>query len=113
MAISKHDAINMVKNLEVVKAWTEGKKIQYRTTNGNWVNLADAIDFSQSPARYRIRAEHIFKRYVLTWTDIKGETKERIFKGNKIFADRQLDQLLHFKGFRDAKLHTVQQKLEI
>jgi hypothetical protein len=112
MSIDKSDVINVMKNLEVAKAWANGTRIQFKSGPGQWDDVTGSVDFSEHPSRYRIRAEHSFDRWIATWTSVDGKIEERIHK-TKEFGDEFVRKLRTYKGFRDAKLHHVVQELDV
>ena len=47
---------------EVIKAFTEGKIIQFRSPFGNWIDI-DAPDFGETADKYRIKPEETYRPY--------------------------------------------------
>ena len=47
---------------EVLKAYAEGKIIQFKNNDGNWVD-GTVYNFSEDPSKYRIKPEPKFRPY--------------------------------------------------
>ena len=60
--------------LPIIKAFAEGKAIQFRCKSGEWVEIRnDEIDFALSPNDYRIKPEpkyRPFKNQEECWTEM-------------------------------------------
>ena len=53
------------KLLPIIQAWTEGKKIQFKSRFGKWVDVEenDALNFEYSPSDYRIKPESKYRPF--------------------------------------------------
>ena len=53
------------KLLPIIQAWTEGKKIQFKSRFGKWVDVKenDALNFEYSPSDYRIKPESKYRPF--------------------------------------------------
>lgn len=114
--IYRDDAVGVIRNLEFAKAWLDGKRVQVKQIpTGQWLDVTglNTIDFSHPTNHYRIRPEHKFERHVVTWTDEKGQVQERIFKGDKRYAEEWASRNRNYSAYRDTKVHTVTVTLDV
>lgn len=51
--------------LPIIQAWTEGKKIQYRTCPDKWVDIEEneRVNFTSPPSDYRIKPEPKYRPF--------------------------------------------------
>lgn len=61
--------------LPIIQAWTEGKKIQFKSRSGRWVDLEEneGLSFVYSPSDYRIKSEpkyRTFKNQEECWNEM-------------------------------------------
>ena len=51
--------------LPIIQAWTEGKKIQFKSRFGKWVDIEenDALNFEYSTSDYRIKPEPKYRPF--------------------------------------------------
>ena len=51
--------------LPIIQAWTEGKKIQFKSRFGKWVDIEenDALNFEYSSSDYRIKPEPKYRPF--------------------------------------------------
>ena len=116
MSVSKTEARNILKNLDWAREWAAGNpKCQVRDETGVWryANTLNQLNFERDPSNFRLKKEHFFERHVVTWTDEKGQVNERIFKGDKRFAEEWAQRNKTYRTFRDTKIHTVRVELDV
>lgn len=76
------------KYAEAIKAWADGKPIQFKTASGRWYDYIYISDCTESTPRFdqfewRVKPENIvFEKYVFTLRGSEKRIKESVEVGN-------------------------------
>lgn len=72
MGFTKKEALHLS---EVLKAYSEGKEIEFMRSDGSWVSLPENPSFASDPSLYRVK--HVPKYRPYTWKEIGNKIAKR------------------------------------
>ncbi len=80
--------------LPIIKAYAEGKTIQYYYGDADWIDINGAVDFSDNPSKYRIKPESKYRPFANNEECWKEMQKHQPFGWIKSNVDKHLYSIL-------------------